>query len=409
MLLFYRLGLGFYFALISFFSLFNSKAKLFIDGRKDWKNKLPDFSGEKVALFHCASLGEFEQARPVLEAFRATYPDWKIVLSFFSPSGYEVRKNYAMADYLCYLPLDSPSNAYYFAEKLKPTLAFFVKYEFWYFTLQALKASGCHIISFSAIFRPQQVYFKPWGSVNKKALSFVNQFFVQDSHSIELLKTIGITTVALAGDTRLDRVSAIASEGKVFPEIENFKGNQPLCLIGSAWPVDTDLLLPYLINQMPDWKAIIAPHELKEAYLAKIEADCQGKAIRYSQLKPDSTARYLIIDNIGMLSHLYRYADFAWIGGGFGSGIHNTMEAAAFGIPIGIGPNYARFKEAVDLISLETAFSASNEPKLDFWVNKLITNEPTRKAAGLKAKNYVEEHKGATLKILAYCQAITGK
>jgi 3-deoxy-D-manno-octulosonic-acid transferase len=239
---------------------FNKKAKQFTSGRKDWKMHLPKFETDNVALFHCASLGEFEQARPVLEAFKAQFPDWVIVLSFFSPSGYEVRKNYPLANFVTYLPLDTPENARFFVQTLKPKIALFVKYEFWYFMLKALKESGCELISFSAIFRQEQAFFKPWGGVMRQSLQFFDHLFVQDDNSITLLNSIGINKTSIAGDTRLDRVAAVAAEGKEFPEIAQFKGISKLVMIGSAWPKDTDLLLPELLENYPDWKIIIAPH-----------------------------------------------------------------------------------------------------------------------------------------------------
>ncbi|MFY8034429.1 MAG: 3-deoxy-D-manno-octulosonic acid transferase, partial [Flexibacteraceae bacterium] len=264
---------------------FNTKARQFTQGRRNWKAKLPNFDNHDVALFHCASLGEFEQARPVLEAFAQAFPHWKIVLSFFSPSGYEVRKNYPVAHFVTYLPLDTPENAQYFVQTLKPKIALFVKYEFWYHTLKALHNSGCEVISFSSIFRKEQAFFKPWGGLMRQSLQFFNHLFVQNAESVALLRSINITDVSIAGDTRLDRVAAVAKEGKEFPEIEQFKGDSTLVMIGSAWPADTDLLLPVLLTQFPDWKVIIAPHELHESYLAKIEERSQGKAIRYSDWK----------------------------------------------------------------------------------------------------------------------------
>lgn len=406
MLLFYRLGIGFYALMAALVAPFNKKAKQFTQGRTNWKEQLPHFDTDNIALFHCASLGEFEQARPVLEAFKTQFPNWKIVLTFFSPSGYEVRKNYPLADFVTYLPLDSPENARFFVQNLKPKIALFVKYEFWYFMLKALKESGCELISFSAIFRKEQAFFKPWGGVMRQSLQFFDHLFVQDANSITLLKSIGINQTSVAGDTRLDRVAAVAAEGKEFPEIEQFKGDSKLVMIGSAWPKDTDLLLPELLENYPDWKVIIAPHELHENYLENLEGLSAGKSIRYSEWKkgylPDK--QVLIINNIGMLSHLYRYADFAWIGGGFGSGIHNTMEAAAFGIPIGFGPNYLRFKEAVDLIEQGAAFSASENVGLKKVLNTIVNDESARLKAGKIAANYISAHKGATETILTYCK-----
>jgi 3-deoxy-D-manno-octulosonic-acid transferase len=406
MLLLYRLGIGFYALMAQLLAPFNTKARQFTQGRSNWKAQLPNFDNHDVALFHCASLGEFEQARPVLEAFAVEFPDWKIVLSFFSPSGYEVRKNYPVAHFVTYLPLDTPENAQYFVQTLKPKIALFVKYEFWYHTLKALHNSGCEVISFSAIFRKEQAFFKPYGGFMRQVLGFFNHLFVQDVESVELLKSIGITNTTLAGDSRLDRVAAVANEGKEFPEIEHFKGDSTLIMIGSAWPADTDLLLPVLLTQFPDWKVIIAPHELHESYLIKIEEQSNGSAIRYSDWKanPKEDKQVLIINNIGMLAYLYRYADFAWIGGGFGSGIHNTLEAAAFGIPMGFGPRYKKFKEAVDFIDTGAAFSETDATQLNKQLQHFVANQENRKAAGKIAANYIETHKGATKTIIDYCK-----
>jgi 3-deoxy-D-manno-octulosonic-acid transferase len=406
MLLLYRLGIGFYALLAQLLAPFNTKARQFTQGRSNWKAQLPNFGNHDVALFHCASLGEFEQARPVLEAFAQEFPDWKIVLSFFSPSGYEIRKNYPVAHFVTYLPLDTPENAQYFVQTLKPKIALFVKYEFWYHTLKALHNSGCEVISFSAIFRKEQAFFKPYGGFMRQVLGFFNHLFVQDVESVELLKSIGITNTTLAGDSRLDRVAAVANERKEFPEIEQFKGDSTLIMIGSAWPADTDLLLPVLLTQFPDWKVIIAPHELHESYLIKIEEQSNGSAIRYSDWKhsPKEGKQVLIINNIGMLAYLYRYADFAWIGGGFGSGIHNTLEAAAFGIPMGFGPRYKKFKEAVDFTDTRAAFSETDATQLYKQLQHFVANQENRKAAGKIAAQYIETHKGATKTIIGYCK-----
>jgi len=406
MLLLYRLGIGFYALMAQLLAPFNTKARQFTQGRSNWKAQLPNFDNHDVALFHCASLGEFEQARPVLEAFAQEFPDWKIVLSFFSPSGYEVRKNYPVAHFVTYLPLDTPENAQYFVQTFKPKIALFVKYEFWYHTLKALHNSGCEVISFSAIFRKEQAFFKPYGGFMRQVLGFFNHLFVQDVESVELLKSIGITNTTLAGDSRLDRVAAVANEGKEFPEIEHFKGDSTLIMIGSAWPADTDLLLPVLLTQFPDWKMIIAPHELHESYLIKIEEQSNGSAIRYSDWKtsPKEDKQVLIINNIGMLAYLYRYADFAWIGGGFGSGIHNTLEAAAFGIPMGFGPRYKKFKEAVDFIDSGAAFSETDATQINKQLKHFVANQENRKAAGKIAAQYIETHKGATKTIIDYCK-----
>jgi 3-deoxy-D-manno-octulosonic-acid transferase len=406
MLLLYRLGIGFYALMAQLLAPFNTKARQFTQGRSNWKQQLPNFDNHDVALFHCASLGEFEQARPVLEAFAQEFPNWKIVLSFFSPSGYEIRKNYPVAHFVTYLPLDTPENAQYFVQTLKPKIALFVKYEFWYHTLKALHNSGCEVISFSAIFRKEQAFFKPYGGFMRQVLGFFNHLFVQDVESVKLLKSISITNTTLAGDSRLDRVAAVAKEGKEFPEIEQFKGDSTLIMIGSAWPADTDLLLPVLLTQFPDWKVIIAPHELHDGYLGKLEEQSLGKAIRYSDWKNSlkEGKQVLIINNIGMLAYLYRYADFAWIGGGFGSGIHNTLEAAAFGIPMGFGPRYRKFKEAVDFIDTGAAFSETDTTQLKAKLQYFVANQENRKAAGKIAAQYIETHKGATKTIIDYCK-----
>ena len=367
---------------ISVAALFNPKAKQWIVGRKAAPSLTPspNWGREGVgatAWFHCASLGEFEQGRPVIEAFREAHPDCKIVLTFFSPSGYEVRKNYKGADHVFYLPLDTPSNAKKFVHLVRPSLVVFVKYEFWFRYLDVLYREKIPVYVVSAIFRPDQHFFRWYGGWSKKQLRKVTGFFVQDESSEELLRAKGIGQVVVSGDTRFDRVAAIAADAKPFPLVEKFAAGCPVFVAGSTWPADEELILK-LIEEVGDRvKFIIAPHEVGvervDALRDKIPnskfqiANPEPGTILFSELTPENaaSANVLIVNGIGYLSHLYQYATIAYIGGGFGAGIHNILEAAAFGKPVIFGPNYEKFKEANELIEKGGAFSISNSRQLN--------------------------------------------
>ncbi|RCR68200.1 3-deoxy-D-manno-octulosonic acid transferase [Larkinella punicea] len=384
---------------------FHPKARLAVEGRRGWmeqiNTKLADNTAP-IAWFHAASLGEFEQGRPVMEAFRQQYPGYKILLTFFSPSGYEVRKNYAGADYIFYLPFDTAANARQFVGRVNPTIAFFIKYEFWYHYLRELKARQIPIFSFSAIFRPDQIFFKPYGSFYRSFLRFFNHILVQNQESVDLLKSIGVTNVTLAGDTRFDRVKQVADAKKDIPVARLFKADTPLLVVGSAWQADMDVLIPFLNRFDKPLKVIIAPHEIHDDEIERWRSQLPGPTIRFSEaqflnhqtIEPFST---LIIDNVGMLSSLYQYGEFAYIGGAFGKGLHNILEAATFRMPLFFGPNYGKFQEAVDLVKAGAAFPVSNSAELETVFTRLYEDSS---AASAISGDYVTLNTGATSKVM---------
>ncbi len=396
MLLLYNAGVRVYFVLVWLASFFNKKAKQWINGRQK-----PGFIRCTDSIwFHFASLGEFEQGRPVLEKLREQNPGSKMVITFFSPSGYEVRKSTPLADAVYYLPLDTPKNARDFLDALQPKLAVFTKYEYWYHFFNEAHKRHIPLYVISGIFRPKQVFFKWYGSLNRKMLRLVTWFFVQDGSSKELLQGIGINNVTVSGDTRFDRVWANAQHPKSIPAITEFRGKKRLFIAGSSWPED-EKLLGALVTEYPEWKFIFAPHEIENEKIEKLLNILSSAAVvKFSQLSRHhsqiASFQVMIIDNIGMLSSLYQYADIAYIGGGFGGGIHNTLEAAAFGLPVIFGPNYERFKEARDLIDLRAGFSISDEGDLKNISSVLIADESQRKSAGKLAQEYVKNHIGAT-------------
>lgn len=400
MLPLYNLGLRIYVFLIYIASFFNKKANAWLKGRSNIQ--YPKF--DRSAWFHFASLGEYEQGLPVLAGFRSAHSDTAIVITFFSPSGYEIRKNTPLADAVYYLPLDTAANARHFIDAIQPTIAVFTKYEYWYHYFYELNRKNVPLFVISGIFRPNQVFFKWYGSLYREMLGFVTHFFVQDENSKNLLQNIHITNVSVSGDTRFDRVWANAQSPKSFPLIEEFTKGSQVFIAGSTWPEDDDLLAQ-LIKANPDWKFIIAPHEIKEEKINRFIALLpENSTSKYSLLTAHHaplTNQTLIIDNIGILSSLYQYGQVAYIGGGFGAGIHNTLEAAAFGLPVIFGPNYHKFKEARDLVSLELGFSINNAEELKKTFSYL-TDDAHLKSISKKIKDYVEENTGATGMIMKY-------
>jgi 3-deoxy-D-manno-octulosonic-acid transferase len=388
-------------------SLFHPKAGLWVNGRKDIFKKLElqlsQFDSERsVIWFHCASLGEFEQGRPLMEKYRSLKPESVILLTFFSPSGYEIRKNYPGADVICYLPIDTPASSKRFLDIVKPSTAIFVKYEFWFNYLNELKKRRIPTYLVSGIFRNKQHFFKPYGAWFRKQLNNFSHFYLQDKHSEELIHSIGYRNVTVVGDTRFDRVSEIAKDVKQFPLIESFNGSSPIIIAGSTWPQDEEQLAEL---ELKNYKLIIAPHEIDENHISSIES-IFGKrkinTIRFSKVKANNIQTYqvLVIDNIGMLSSLYQYGTIAYIGGGFGKGIHNILEAATFGLPVIFGPNYHKFAEAVELANLGGAFPVNT--KEDLVKNfLLLQNADVLKTASHISKYYVESRTGATDKILS--------
>lgn len=400
----YQIVIALYGWLIHIVSWFNPKARKWVIGRRGlWQRIEQDFQNnrQKVIWMHCASLGEFEQGRPVLEQLRKKYPDRKLVLTFFSPSGYEPRKNYPGADAVYYLPLDTRNNVKRFIKALSPELVVFVKYEFWLNYLFELHRQQIPVVLISAIFRPSQIFFKPYGSIFMKALRSYRYLFVQDEESKHLLDMYGLRNVIISGDTRFDRVIEIASQQKTIPYIKQFIYDSFCVVAGSTWPADEKLLWQ-AAAALPDVKWILVPHEIHETH---IEALIQQwpKAVRYSQLDDSmdlSIYQTLIIDGVGMLSALYRYAQVAYVGGGHNKGIHNTLEAAVYGIPVLFGPRYEKFKEACDLIRVKGAFCVMEALDLKEMLTRFNTDEKFLKQGGEASMNYVMSRKGATENIM---------
>ena len=379
---------------------FNPKARLWVRGRKDIFRRMAEVVGpdDEVAWLHAASLGEFEQGRPVIEALREACPRYKILLTFFSPSGYEVRKNYAGADWVFYLPADTPRNARRFLRVFRPKVAVFVKYEFWINYLLAMRKEGTRLYLISSIFRRGQIFFRPYGGLFRRALGAFSHIFVQNDESRALLGRIGVRCVSVTGDTRFDRVAEIAAAAKHIDIIDRFKGDKRLFVAGSTWNPDEELLIR-LINDNPDVKFIVAPHEMDEGRMARLAAEAKGGTLRYTQCTPHTaygSKQLLILDTVGILASVYGYATWSYIGGGFGVGIHNTLEAATFGLPVAFGPNYAKFKEARDLVTLGAARSVKNYDELRTWFIPLRDNEDFLLKTSRIAKDYTTRHQGAT-------------
>jgi len=399
----YSLGIMIFTALAYLVSPFNPKVMQWIRGRKGWFAAIKDkiSSGEKNIWIHCASLGEFEQGRPVIEAIKKNRPGYKIVLTFFSPSGYEIRKNYQHADCISYLPPDTPRNASKFISLVNPVYAVFVKYEFWNNYISILHKKGIRLYLISGIFRPGQHFFRWYGSFFRGILGKFTHFFVQDQQSSDLLKGIGLKNITLAGDTRFDRVMEIASSARDIPGIKKFRSDEKLFLAGSSWKQDEEIIAKY-INRYPErMKWVFAPHEIDKTNIERLERLLKVKSARFSEFNDSSSeARVIIIDNIGMLSSAYRYAYFAAIGGGFGKGIHNILEAASWNIPVLFGPNHNKFREAVELLELGGAMTFGNYDEfakiLDTWIDDEAAYALSAEAAG----RYVRSNTGATGAIL---------
>lgn len=351
--------------------------------------------------FHAASLGEFEQGRPLIEKIRARFPEYRILLTFFSPSGYEVRKNYRGADIVCYLPFDKPRNVKKFLDLVNPCMAFFIKYEFWKNYLDELHRRRIPVYSVSSIFRKGQIFFKWYGGTYRNVLRNFDYLFVQNELSKRFLAKIGIHRTMVVGDTRFDRVLQIRDEAKELPLVERFKNHTMTFVAGSSWQPDEDLFIEYF-NQHPEVKLIIAPHVIDENHLVEIISKLKRPYVRYTRADEQNVrkADCLIIDCFGLLSSIYRYGEIAYIGGGFGVGIHNTLEAAVYGIPVIFGPKYQKFQEAVQLIEQKGAYSIKNYVELQVLLDRLLTDEHFLRETGINAGSYVTDHAGATDKIL---------
>ena len=397
----YSFVITLYSVLIGISAPFNTKARQWIEGRRRWRSKISGFkSTGHVIWVHCASLGEFEQGRPLIEKIRADKPGWKIVVTFFSPSGYEVRKNYDNADLIMYLPSDTFINAYDFIKGIKPDIAVFIKYEFWYNYLNILKRKNIPVYLVSAIFRPNQLFFKWYGGFYRLMLPKFTHIFVQNEESRDLLKGIGYNDCTVTGDTRFDRVSQIAEKARDLPLIKSFAGDGKLFIAGSSWDPDEEIVTRY-INEHPDsMKWLFAPHEIDEAHLSRIEKKLTVPCSRYSLWSPENTgARVLIIDNIGMLSSVYRYGAYAEVGGGFGRGIHNILEPACWGIPVLFGPNHTIFLEAKEMLERGGAFTFSSYDEFSSIMTTLENNSDRYNVACDTAKKYIAENTGATAKV----------
>ncbi|GGF10133.1 3-deoxy-D-manno-octulosonic acid transferase [Hymenobacter cavernae] len=411
MLLLYNIALRLYALLLQVVAPFNPKAAQWVAGRRGLLVHIQATLRAEtapLAWFHCASLGEFEQGRPLIEAFAQQYPHYKIVLTFFSPSGYSVRKNWPGAHYIFYLPLDTAANARRFLDVVKPRLAVFVKYEFWYHFLSELHRRHVPTICVSAIFRSDQAFFKPWGGLFRRILGSFTHIFTQNETSAELLRGIDIRQVSVAGDTRFDTVvSTAAMLPRSLPLLEAFVADKaPVLVVGSSWPEDISVLAPPLRHMMADnikLRVIVAPHELHESGLRQLEAIVPGQAVRYSAAQPATVAQasILVIDSIGLLRELYRYGSIGYVGGAFGKGLHNTLEAAVFGLPLAFGPRYAKFQEANDLVALGGAKTVETSAHLESVLRAWLQDEQLRQAASSTNRNYVLDHAGATAKIMA--------
>lgn len=402
-LLLYHLILLLYQAGILLSSPWNRKARLWLSGRR--KQQINSYK-EKTIWMHCSSLGEFEQGRPVLEAIRKAYPSYKAVVSFFSPSGYEIRKNYAGADEVIYLPMDGPVNARKLVEKLNPALVIWVKYEYWYYYLNELHKRKVPVLLVSGIFRESQPFFKWYGALWRHMLSCFSHLFVQQQESVRLVSAIGFDKeVSLSGDTRFDRVSAIAAEAKSLPLIELFCAGSKTFVAGSTWEEDEEELTHY-VKKHPEIRFIIAPHEVDEERIDEIRAEfpqhiCFSAMTEHMVIPADINV--LIIDNIGMLSRLYRYADICFVGGGFGAdGIHNVLEAAVYGKPVLFGPVFEKFHEAKGLVEAGGGFSVSHAVELEKLLDEFFENREKLEKAGNAAGDFVRRNCGATEKILTY-------
>ena len=391
--------------LVPVIALFDKKMNLCVTGRKESFSKISTLKNSKTIWFHVASLGEFEQARPIIEEIRKTHSKYKILVTFFSPSGYEIRKNYNLADVVCYLPLDAPSAVRKFVKEVRPVLVLFIKYEFWPNLLNALKKEKIKTILVSGILRKNQIFFKYYGGFMRRSLQAFDHFFVQDNTSRELLNSINFSAVTVSGDTRFDRVSGILSQVNTPEFIEEFKNNQFTVVAGSTWKEDEELLVNYINNRASEnEKFIIAPHQINRDAILRLQQSIDKTTLLFSEKEGKKLTEYrvLIIDTIGILTKIYAAADVAYVGGGLNTGLHNILEPATFGIPVVIGNNYNKFKEAIDLVSLNGCIPISNQEEFSDIFIKLYTDENYRNNTGEINKKYIQENLGATTFIMNY-------
>lgn len=403
MKLIYNFGIYAYKQLVALAGMRNAKARKLTQGQKgifDYLSQHADPQGGYLWI-HASSLGEFEQGRPLIEAIRKARPDTRILLTFFSPSGYEVRKNYPGADLVCYLPFDLPGNVKRFLDLTRPTQAIFIKYEFWANYLNELKRRNIPTYSISAIFRPNQVFFRFYGGYFRRILRNFTHLYIQNEQSRQLLAGIGITNVSVVGDTRFDRVSDIRQSAKELPVVEAFAQGKKVLVVGSSWPKDEEFILDYF-NHRDDIKLIIAPHEIHESHLLFIESRLKRRTLRYTQATEAevATCDCLIIDCFGLLSSIYRYGTLAYVGGGFGAGIHNIAEAAVYNLPVIFGPNHRRFKEAHELIACGGGFAIDSGQAFRTTADHLLSDPDALATASHNAGHYIASHTGATRLIL---------
>jgi 3-deoxy-D-manno-octulosonic-acid transferase len=391
--------------LLPIIGLFNKKIKLFVNGRKETFSKISSLKNQKTIWLHVASLGEFEQARPIIEEIKKKYSKYKILVTFFSPSGYEIRKNYNLADVVCYLPLDSKSNARKFIQEVNPTFAVFIKYEFWPNLLNQLKRKEIPTILVSGILREKQLFFKSYGGFMRKSLNAFHHFFVQDSNSKELLNSISLENVTVAGDTRFDRVSKILEQDNSLDFIKEFKNNQYTIVAGSTWQEDEELLVNYINNNaFENEKLIIAPHNINSDAILELQKSINKKTVLFSAKTDKDLKEYqvFIIDTIGILTKIYTAADVAYVGGGLKTGLHNILEPATFGIPVVIGNKYDKFKEAIDLVKIGGCISIKNQEEFTKAFNQLKNDKSSRNLTGIINKKYIQDNLGATELIMNY-------
>lgn len=405
MTLLYNLGIRLYAFIVRAYSPFNQKAKAFVAGRKNTFKEIREFrtsnQGE-LAWFHAASLGEFEQGLPVMEAFKAEFPSYKIAVSFFSPSGFEQRKNHPIADFTCYLPIDTSSNAKEFVHLLSPSIAFFIKYEYWYHYLKEVNRNSIPLFSISALFTPNHIFFKGHGGFHRSMLKFFDHTFVQNTKSEFLLKSIGIETCSVSGDTRFDRVKQTVAQPTAYEDLQQFSEHKDTLIVGSAWPEDMAVIADFINQQAGKINIIIAPHLVDEAHIRKIASYLKVPYKLYTDQDFDHADSVLILNTIGMLSSTYQYANFAYIGGAFGDGLHNILEAVAFGLPVIFGnKGLEKFPESTELITLGGAFSVENTEAANGVLKNLMIEE-FRKGASDICLQYVEENQGATERIISY-------
>ena len=402
----YNLGILGYYLLVMIVSVRNEKARKWLEGRKDIFKRLRETitPGERILWFHASSLGEFEQGRPVIEAIRFLKPEYKILLTFFSPSGYELRKNYKYADYIFYLPLDTKRNAVRFIDIVKPEKVFFIKYEFWYHFLTQLKEVSIPTYIFSALFRPSQVFFKPWGKWYLKAIASYEHIFVQNQDSFDILNKYGFKNVSISGDTRLDSVGQIADSAPKLDKLEFFCCGQKAIIAGSTWKEDEDLFIPYLNKCPQGLKFIIAPHEVTSLSLERICGELKKSYAFYSTASCEelSEADVLIVDGYGYLVSIYRYGMLAYIGGGFTSGIHSILEPAVFGLPVIFGPDYHKFQEAHDMLNLGAATCINDFAELEYQIDTYRSDPQKLLSASAIARGYVYNNRGASKDIVKY-------